>query len=404
MVCVVSVLFVWCFVVFVCRYCVFCLPFLICFCAVIFAIIVLFVCVKKKQTLLVGMNHDIKREKDKFTNELITKHFDISNDPDNIIHTKPNHKHAQPQLKAPGFEYQAELVVKTMESIKNESNNSRYVKNFHQTGFTFEINSFISQITGKLDNSLVEFQCLSGLNVSDAMDLEPEMAAHAKGGSKRGRKVKDVGKSSRKYSKNDARNIKSLVSSNILNRSDAGFDREDYYSSIEKTAIYIFDFLKYKFGANVLPIKKCDNITNEATETRKKMLKYLHCIDIERIHASVNGNEKNGMNSNNNNSNNAQDFDFIDVDALHNNLERLEKKIGLEEKIWKWKVANGFKVDKAKESELKEEYLKEINSIAKDLQISHDLVSAKKNKENQKFKMNEVVKKNHTIMEYLIKK
>ena len=51
----------------------------------------------------VGMNHDVKSVKDRLTNELITKHFKLEDDPNRIIHTKPVGRGEEPKLKAPGL-------------------------------------------------------------------------------------------------------------------------------------------------------------------------------------------------------------------------------------------------------------------------------------------------------------
>ena len=96
----------------------------------------------------IGMNGDIKRIKDKYTNLLIQKHFSLENDPDRIIHTNP--RNGEPNLKAPNFAYTASLMVDTMKEIEDEKNNDRYVKHFHQTGFTFNTKLFLSQILDQL--------------------------------------------------------------------------------------------------------------------------------------------------------------------------------------------------------------------------------------------------------------
>ena len=51
----------------------------------------------------VGLNHDVKKVKDRLTNDMITQHFKIEDDPHNIIHTKPFARGEEPKLKAPGL-------------------------------------------------------------------------------------------------------------------------------------------------------------------------------------------------------------------------------------------------------------------------------------------------------------
>ena len=51
----------------------------------------------------VGLNHDVKNVKDRLTNELITQHFKLEDDPNYIIHTKPAARGEEPKLKAPGL-------------------------------------------------------------------------------------------------------------------------------------------------------------------------------------------------------------------------------------------------------------------------------------------------------------
>ena len=149
----------------------------------------------------IGMNHDIKRLKDQFTNELVSKHFEESKDPNNIIHTKDNN------LKAPGFEYQAELVAATMNEVKSGKYDAKYIKNFHQTGYTAAAapsavkELFLSQILGNVNSNTIEMAGLKSIGIKDVSSLSASQVLSTK--NRPGRKAKDTGtsnKSKRTYS------------------------------------------------------------------------------------------------------------------------------------------------------------------------------------------------------------
>ena len=353
----------------------------------------------------IGMNSDIKREKDRFTNELISKYFKIEDDIDNVIHSKPQ-KGGESNLKAPGFEWQCELLIKTIESIANDANNHKYEKRFHQTGYTFNKDLFISQIMDNLDNDLIEFGTLKSIGLPALKTLDATEVAQAKGVSKPGRKSKDIGKASRIYSKEEAGNVASLVSSDVINTEDATkFDRVKYFSNIDKTALVITEFMKEDFKEE-LPLKK-NAIVAAQIETRKKILKYLESLDIYKIYCkaltcTINNNNNNNNNSNSNtNSNSVEWKQIINKKEFETSLKALNNGIELEKHIWKWKIKNNFKKLTAKKKEkLTKEFLARKKLDADALEMKKDKELKRKAQEKQEFKIKEKVKKHHTMWDF----
>ena len=111
----------------------------------------------------------------------------------------------------------------TMDNIKEEKNDSKYIKHFHQTGYTGNPDLFLSQLLGNLSDDLTEFGALKSFNIENSNSLDSTIIAQTP--QKPGRKKKDVGKSSRTYSKEEAKNISSLLDSNILNGDKTKFDK-----------------------------------------------------------------------------------------------------------------------------------------------------------------------------------
>ena len=118
-----------------------------------------------------------------------------------------------------GFEQQAKLVADTMQEIKSSKYNSKFTKNWHQTGWTLGAterfqseDEFLSQILSNLSNDSIEMQGFASLGIKDITALTPVKAIQMK--PKPGRKPKDTGKSKRSqrtYSVAEANNIASFV-------------------------------------------------------------------------------------------------------------------------------------------------------------------------------------------------
>ena len=347
----------------------------------------------------IGMNSDIKRIKDKYTNLLIQKHFKLENDPARIIHTNPRDG-GEPNLKAPGFDYTASLMVDTMKEIADEKNDKRYEKHFHQTGFTFNSKFFLSQILSDLSDDLTEFEGIKSLGIDNLDSLNPETIAQTP--IKPGRKQKDIGKSSRTYSKTEAKKLVNVLSANALNKNDSTkFDPIEFMAKIEKVAKILFDIIKKEYPDLQLPIRKSALISDRDTKTRIKLYKILECLDIYDVWNKVTNNK--GSNDNNDNSNNSNNEDLIDKTALEKAVATLNDVIELQKRMYKWQKNNHWKKIPSKtKKEIKSDFFDERQLEKDDLQRNRDGASAAAAKENQKFKVKSRVEKNHSLLEMMI--
>ena len=223
---------------------------------------------------------------------------------------------------------------------------------------------------------------------------------------KPGRKPTDTGRNRRSYSATQAKHLSGIK--HILSKSNNHkFDHKDYFKTIRLSVDCVEDWIKNKIDA--LPIAKSAIISESDVRKRIEVWKYAHCIDWINIFGkqSANASNSNNNNSNNNNSNNSSSnivnvSDIIEMDKVLNEYKALNNRIGLQQVIWKRKKENKFKkLDKDTKNAIEAKYYEEKQISKDDLKAANTKESVKMAKEQQKYKVKENVKKQHSILEFM---